>query len=134
MTFTSDHDENSWAGTDQELYGEGFETFAVLAATLPGMPLVYSGQEAANAHRLAFFEKDAIDWKRFGRADFYAGLLKLKHDHPALANGADGGAFRRMKGRDRVTVVVNLSAVARTVNVAGAGSITLAPWANRIRH
>ncbi len=145
MTFTSDHDENSWAGSDQELYGEGFEAFAVLAATLPGMPLIYSGQEAGNTHRLAFFEKDAIDWKRYGRTEFYAGLLKLKHDHPALANGADGGdlqlletsddhvfAFRRVKGRDRVTVVANLSATPRTIKIPGAGSISLAPWAYRI--
>ena len=43
MTFTSDHDENSWNGTDKELYGEGADAMAVLAATLPGMPLVASG-------------------------------------------------------------------------------------------
>ena len=40
MTFTSDHDENSWNGTDRELYGDGADAMAVLAATLPGMPLI----------------------------------------------------------------------------------------------
>ena len=46
-----------------EKYGAGFEAFAVLAATLPGIPLIYGGQEGQLDKRIAFFEKDAIDWK-----------------------------------------------------------------------
>ena len=126
MTFTSDHDENSWNGTDRELYGKGANAMAVLAATLPGMPLVYSGQEDGLNKRLKFFDKDPIAWQRFDRAPFYAGLLALKHRHPALSSAMEQGnlqvidtgnakvfAFRRVKGSDRVTVAVNLGDAAQ---------------------
>jgi glycosidase len=62
MTFTNDHDENSWNGTDRELYGDGARAMAVLAATLPGMPLVYTGQEDGLDKRLKFFDRDTIQW------------------------------------------------------------------------
>jgi glycosidase len=145
MTFTSNHDENSWNGTDRELYGEGRNALAVLAATLPGMPLVYSGQEAGLDHRLAFFDKDRIDWTSLPREKFYADLLRLKHRHPALTSGMRPGnlelietgdakvfAFRRVTGRDRVRVVVNLSAAPVTVALPGTRPLKLAGWGWKI--
>lgn len=141
MTFTSDHDENSWNGTDRELYGDGAAAMAVLAATLPGMPLVYGGQEAGLDKRLAFFDKDPISWKADPRADLYTGLLSLKHRHPALASGMQGGnlvlidtgnprvfAFERVAGKDRVMVAVNLSAEPATVALGAYGRQALAGW------
>ncbi len=142
MTFTANHDKNAWEGHDVEVFGDGFRAFAVLAATLPGMPLVYGGQEAVLDKRLAFFEKDPIDWKDCALAGFYAGLLRLKHDHPALANGATGApaevlacdnpavfAFRRALGPDAVRVAVNLSARPQDVAIAGMDPVRrLAPW------
>lgn len=140
MTFTSDHDENSWNGTDRELYGDGAEAMAVLAATLPGMPLVYSGQEAGLNKRLAFFDKDQITWKPDPRAALYARLFALKRAHPALANTLEPGnlevidtgnpkvfAFRRIKGKDRVTVAVNLSATPAGITLDGKAT-PLAGW------
>ncbi len=145
MTFTSDHDENSWNGTDRELYGDGARAMAVLAATLPGMPLVYSGQEAGLDKRLPFFDKDSIDWSHLPNAQFYAGLLALKHRHPALASGMESGnlelidtanpkifAFRRIKGADRVTVTVNLGAAPVQAHLPGQRPFTLAGWGWRI--
>jgi glycosidase len=144
MTFTSNHDKNAWEGHDGELFGPAFKAMAVLAATLPGMPLVYGGQESGLHKRLAFFECDPIEWGgRFALGDFYAGLLRLKHDHPALANGAEGAAvqviplanravfaFRRAKGDDAVTVMVNLSGRLQDVRDAGMAAIAqLDPWA-----
>lgn len=58
MQFTSNHDENSWNGTEFERLDGGAQTFAVLAATVPGMLLIYNGQESAFNRRLKFFEKD----------------------------------------------------------------------------
>lgn len=122
MRFTSNHDFNSWHGTDAELYGDARLALAVLTFTLPGMPLIYNGQEAGLARRLAFFEKDPIDWRGHALSAFYADLCALKHAHPALAAGADGGpvtpldapadvvAFERRRGDDVVRVAVNLSA------------------------
>ena len=87
MRFTSNHDFNSWHGTDAELYGDAYPALAVLTFTLPGMPLIYNGQESRLTKKLEFFEKDAIAWKTYELSDFYAGLTALKHQHPALAAG-----------------------------------------------
>jgi glycosidase len=138
MNFTSNHDINSWHGNDVENFGAGFEAFAVLAATLPGIPLVYGGQEGVLDKRLAFFEKDAIAWKGYPRAALYNRLLTLKARHPALANGTSGGtlvfenidnpnivALTRSRGRDRVRVIVNLSGRPQT----GPNGVSLKPWA-----
>jgi 1,4-alpha-glucan branching enzyme len=124
MNFTSNHDENSWNGTTEELFGAGAETFAVLTYTIPGMPLIYSGQEAGNTKRLRFFEKDTIDWTNLPYADFYKTLNNLKTSNKALWNGTAGGsmieitkgqnpnvfAFSREKEGDKVLVILNLSA------------------------
>ncbi len=133
MLFTTNHDENSWNGTVFERLGGGVEAFAVLTATLPGMPLVYSGQEAGLARRLSFFEKDEIAWGtyRFGR--LYSTLLNLKRRNRALWNGEAGGALERVrtsddgaifacvrrKHGDGVFAVFNLSDVERAVTLEG---------------
>ena len=123
MTFITNHDENSWNGTTKERMGDGTEAFAVLTYTLPGMPLIYSGQEAANDKVLRFFEKDTIDWSNIIYGDFYTKLNFLKKNHPALWNGEDGGeivnvaeggnekliAFLRVKDNDKVLAIINLS-------------------------
>jgi glycosidase len=122
MQFTSNHDENSWQGTEFERMGQGARTFAVLAATLPDMLLIYSGQEAAFNERLTFFEKDTIKWGDYGYTDFYKSLTSLKEQNSALLNGTDGGdlqvlstpadssvfAFLREKDDDKVLVICNL--------------------------
>ena len=63
MRFTTNHDENTWNGTEFERMGEAAETFDVFTCVIPGMPLLYSGQEAGLNKRLDFFEKDTIEWK-----------------------------------------------------------------------
>lgn len=144
MRFTSNHDENSWHGSDVEHYGQAFGAMAVLAATLPGMPLIYGGQEAGLDKRLAFFEKDPLVWKAHPNAELYTFLLKLKHDNPALWNGQYGGAlkfvetgndkvlsFRREKDRNVVGVTVNLSGVAQEVTLGGKKE-ALKPWGYQV--
>ncbi|GAB3113030.1 alpha-amylase [Aestuariicella hydrocarbonica] len=93
MMFTTNHDENSWTGTVFERYGQAHRAFAVLAFTLDGMPLIYSGQEAGLNKRLQFFEKDPIDWQDYPLQPFYQQLLRLKAATPALWSGANGGEF-----------------------------------------
>jgi len=123
MFFTTNHDENSWKGSDTELYGVNFENFAVLSATVWGMPLVYSGQESRLDQQLAFFEKDLIEWGDYPLEDFYRMLLTLKSENPALYNGEEGGSYlktstnrddvifsyKRIKDDDRVFVILNFS-------------------------
>ncbi len=135
MHFTSNHDENAWAGTEFERMGDGHKAFAVLTATFDGMPLLYSGQESAMDKQLAFFEKDEIPWGDFAYAKFYKTLLDLKHRNKALWNGEHGGplvkiptgndemvyAFTREKEGDRVVVAINLSGKEQSVELNGNG-------------
>lgn len=100
MQFTSNHDENSWNGTVFERLGDAAETFAVLAATVPGMPLVYSGQEAGLDKRLAFFEKDTIAWREHPFFDLYKTLLNLNQTNKALWNGSFGGEMTRLQSEN----------------------------------
>jgi len=123
MYFTSNHDNNSWFGTDFELFGDAAEVFAVLTLTVNSMPQVYSGQEAGLDHRLLFFDKDEIIWRPHAFAFVYSTLLNLKKENRALWNGTEGGRFERVEttadhvlfayvresGSDRVLVLMNLS-------------------------
>ena len=93
LTFTSNHDENSWSGTEFEREGAAAGACAVLCFTLPGsQPLIYTGQEIGLSRRLAFFEKDPItDWSDNEYTAFWKKLVELKHNNPALAAGEKGG-------------------------------------------
>ncbi|MFN0032327.1 MAG: alpha-amylase family glycosyl hydrolase [Flavobacteriales bacterium] len=103
MMFTTNHDENSWNGTGYERFGAGRQVFDVLSFTLPGMPLLYSGQEGGeqypngSAHRLRFFDKDTVNWNGYKLQDFYTRLLHLHHNQPAMWNGEHGGSFAKIK-------------------------------------
>jgi glycosidase len=131
MEFTSNHDENSWNGTEYERLGQGSRTFAVLAATVPGMMLIYTGQESGFNRRLKFFEKDSVDWGTYPLTSFYQTLTSLKKRNKALWNGEEGGAihristnrdstvfaFTRQSGDQKILVICNLSAKPQDVKV-----------------
>ncbi|MEO8568503.1 MAG: alpha-amylase family glycosyl hydrolase [Ginsengibacter sp.] len=86
--FTSNHDENSWNGTEFEKYGDAAQLMAVFSCTWNGMPMIYSGQELPNRKRLKFFEKDHIEWNgNFELHDFYKKLLLLHSSNDALRAG-----------------------------------------------
>ena len=138
MNFTSNHDENSWNGTEMERMGDARFAMAVMAATIQGMPLVYNGQETSLDRRLKFFDKDSINWDKMDLVDFYTRLLHLHQTNPALAVGLQQTApkflstkaqkdlliYTREQGDAKVLVVINLSANAQkvTLNAAAAGT------------
>ena len=121
LTFTSNHDENSWSGTEFEREGAAADACAVLCFTLPGsQPLIYTGQEIGLSRRLEFFEKDPItDWSANKYTTFWKTLVDLKHNNPALAAGEKGGdlvwweapegwvAFHREVDGNMVIVIAN---------------------------
>lgn len=96
MTFTDNHDKNSWEGTQFSNFGEGLQACMVFACTVNGMPLVYSGQEAGLDRSLKFFDKDEIEWKQHPFYSMYRELFDLKHKNQALWNGAWGGEMVRI--------------------------------------
>jgi len=105
MYFITNHDENSWNGTIKESMGIAANAMAVLEFTVPGMPLIYTGQEVGLDHRLSFFGKDSINWKKVNtETEFYKSLVKLRKENPALWSGQYGGKLERIKTNTDNTV------------------------------
>ena len=121
IQFTSNHDENSWAGSTKERMGEAHDALAALAFTLDGMPLIYGGQEEPLQRKLEFFEKDDIGFGKYEKADWYKKILALKHKNQSLWNGEFGGnvefltvddqilAYQREKNGMSTVCILNLS-------------------------
>lgn len=119
--FTSNHDENSWNGSEYEKYGDAAKTLSVHSITWKGIPLVYSGQELPNKKRLKFFDKDVIEWKKHPELhEFYQTLLNLHQTNPALnvnsdlfelhtSSTANVLAYLRKNENNEVIVLLNLS-------------------------
>ncbi len=122
MRFTTNHDENSWNGTEFERLGDAAETLDAFTCVITGMPLVYTGQEAGLNKRLSFFDKDTVEWKESKYRLLYSDLLHQKMENKALWNGSEGGrmipvksskgeifAFVRQAGENKVYAIFNLS-------------------------
>lgn len=130
LMFTSNHDENSWAGTEFERMGDAAKLMAVLTFTLPnGQPLIYTGQEIGWNKRFEFFEKDPVPaWEDNEYTEFYKWLVELRHNNPALSAGGKGGKFEVVSAADSVLVFT------RTLN---GNKVTVkaelkAPWSYEI--
>ena len=144
MRFSSNHDENAWDAPDVVKYGvNGAKLAAVLVNMLPGIPLLYDGQEIGCATRLKMFEKVPIEWKDGEDfRDLYTTLFELRKNEPALTEGEMTRipsseprhvyAFTRIAGTSKLLSVFNVGAdeFTGTLNVssvvpATAGTITL---------
>ncbi len=124
MMFVSNHDKNSWDGTMFEQFGDALHAVIVLSVIGEGMPLVYNGQEAGNAKRLEFFERDPIEWQTHEIGTLYRKLFELKKQNSALWNAAWGArmqpvtndveskvlSFVRQNEEDKVFAAFNFSA------------------------
>ena len=128
MNFTSNHDENTWAGTVFDRYGDGAKTFAALTYFLPGIPLIYNGQEYGLNKRLEFFEKDFITKKQTDFYEFYSNLNSLKKENNLLdidseikfeiieTNNKNLICYKRIKNDDSMYFVANLSEESQEIN------------------
>lgn len=135
LTMITNHDENSWAGTINERYGDAQKAFATFIFTAYGVPMLYSGQEVGLDKRLRFFEKDTIDWSDTRQLQpFYTQLVQLKRNNEAIWGGEYGGmpmrinadpdiyAFKRVKGNNTVVGVINFSPEPRSMTLTDAGA------------
>jgi len=96
--FTSNHDENSWNGTEYEKYGPAAKNLAIFCCTWNGLPLIYSGQEMPNYKRLKFFDKDPIEWNgNYELHNFYKTLLNLRKQNFALRAGDSSVVTHRVQ-------------------------------------
>jgi glycosidase len=157
LNMINNHDENAWAGTVKERYGDSERAMAVFSFVAYGVPVLYSGQEVGLNKRLRFFEKDTITWDDPEQLfPFYKKLNELKANNPALWSGEYGGMpqkvedgnvhvfsqRRRVEGNEVLTII-NMSPkeqVARYTGIVGqytdafsgetiqVSELTLPPW------
>lgn len=123
LRFISNHDENSWHASELVRLGMMLENITVLYFTLPGIPLIYSGQEAGNAFALPFFDKSEIHWKVDKMRKLLTELTTLRRNNAALWSSDLGGdfglidvsgnvnllAFWRRKAENKILIFLNLS-------------------------
>ena len=136
MNFTSNHDENSWNGTEFERMGDATDLFAAITYVVPGMPMIYTGQMSGNHHRLEFFEKDLIDRvENAPQKALYKGLNDLRANNRALWSNEKGAPMVRIAadndkvfacvrtkscpkhGDNTVIAIMNMSAEPQTVTL-----------------
>ena len=95
LAFTSNHDENSWNGSEFARMGAARGIMAAFTFVVPGgLPLIYTGQEVGYDHSFAFFDRDPIpaeSYRANAYTEFYRRLTELRHANPALAAGGRGG-------------------------------------------
>ncbi len=121
MVHVENHDKNAWEGTQFEAMGDALVPAIALSVLGEGIPLIHNGQEAGNERRLAFFEKDPIDWRDHEIGTLYGRLLAFRAGVSALwappwgarmvlVNNSEEGrvlSFVRANGEGRVFAVLN---------------------------
>lgn len=129
MRFTTNHDKNAWDAPAIMKFGlKGLKLATVLVNTIPGVPMIYTGEEVANDRRLDLFEKVEVDWSRSREVgEVYAALFHLRQRNKALSRGemirlesnfpTEVYAFARRCGEDGVIVMLNFSNEPRLVRV-----------------
>lgn len=130
MNFVTNHDENSWNGTVKERMGDASEILTTLVYTMPGMPLIYSGQEYGLNHKLLFFEKDSIPKTKGKTWDLLEKLGSIKNNNIALNGGKKSSnytiiptqnenvlSFSREKNNEQIYFIGNLSNKNQTFSI-----------------
>jgi glycosidase len=112
MNFITNHDENSWNGTEFQRLGPAVKEAAAITFMTPGIPLIYNGQEVGMDHSLAFFEKDPINWTANPAAaswtTFFSQLTSLRKKNPALWSGPSIAMVDLLTNNNR-SVILQLS-------------------------
>lgn len=90
MRFSSNHDLCAWHRPAPVRYGDNAtKTAAVITYALPGVPLIYTGQEVGSTARLDLFEKVPVDWEsdKLGMRTFYEQIGRLRQERVSLRRG-----------------------------------------------
>lgn len=133
LNFLDNHDKNSWESTIMGAFGaDTLPAMWSLIYTIPGMPLVYTGDEIGLDHNIAFMERDPIDWNS-SDVDYrplLAELSDIRSKNAALHSGNYGGdmefidlgnknvfAFSRQVEGNTVICLFNLTKRETTVDL-----------------
>ncbi|MCY7411397.1 MAG: hypothetical protein LH473_14075 [Chitinophagales bacterium] len=120
LRFITNHDENSWDDVPQNKFTniEGSKAAFVTILTLPGVALVYQGQEIGYPTKINLFEKYNIDWNANPELQqWYSNILKFYNGNEILKKGAlaefsveNEKALiyqRKILGKDPLWVIIN---------------------------
>lgn len=134
LNFMDNHDKNSWEHTIMGAFGpEPMVAMFSFMYTIPGAPLIYSGDEIGLDHAIAFMERDPIDWEssEYDYRELLGELGNIKSANPALHNGNYGGeivyydldnkniiSFYRQVEGNTVKCIFNLSKREQTIDVS----------------
>ena len=135
MNFLDNHDKNSYDRTILEGIGkDALPAMFSLIYTIPGTPMIYTGNEIGLDHAIAFMEKDTIDWES-SDVDYrplLAELSAIRSENAALHSGNYGGkieyldmgkkavfAFSRQVEGNSVLCVFNLTKRESPVDFTG---------------
>jgi glycosidase len=130
LRFTTNHDETAWDQPPVTLFGgaAGARAAFVAMALLPGVPLIYDGQEVESPQKLGLFEKELIAWDQpdaTARRSFYRRVIELARQHPAFATNEVTpvltDASNDVIAYQRGNVIVLVNARPRAVQVRAIG-------------
>lgn len=122
MRFVTNHDKNAFDMPAVLRLGlPGLRLATVLVNTIPGVPMIYTGEEVANDQRLSLFVKVDVDWSRpRNLGAICQTLFRLRAEHKALSRGEmirfgtndeqHVYGFIRYAGSDKILVLFNFGA------------------------
>lgn len=132
VRFTTTHDETARDAPPPVVFDgiEGSKAAFVLATTMPGVPLVYNGQELGVQDTVSFFNATPYDWSREETLiPFYADYLTTYRESAALRRGAfaslspkaeDVLIYTRSTDTEQLMIFVNVRDTATTVAIPSA--------------
>lgn len=86
MRFSENHDLQR----SIRVFGsEKSKLAALLSFTIPGVPMIYAGQEIGVDQKPSLFEKEPVNWqdKDAEIVEFYQKLINFRRDYPSLTDG-----------------------------------------------
>lgn len=118
MRFLENHDEQR----SVKVFGvQAIDAYATLLFTLPGIPLIYAGQELGEIQKPSLFEKSVLDWKNVDSSliEMYQTLIRLRKQYDCFTVGkftklgvagmsGSVGVFLRESDKSLALVVCNL--------------------------
>lgn len=134
LNFLDNHDKNSYERTIAEAFGtEALPAFFTFIYTIPGVPLIYTGDEIGLDHNIAFMEKDTIQWDSTGLdyRPLLGKLAQIRTNNAALHTGEYGGEiefyelenknvlgyYRSVEG-NTITCLINFSEEEQVVDIS----------------
>ena len=136
LNFLDNHDKNAYEGTIRTHFSEeNLPLFFAMIYTIPGVPMIYTGDEIGLDHALEFMDRDPVDWDSTGISyrEQLAALAKIRSNNPALYSGNYGGqieyinvgesdkyifTFSREKDGNKIKCIFNCTNKEREVDLS----------------